>query len=267
MAGRKNNRKSLRDDIIKFAAESYGTSPEYLWRRYPGYAVLRRADNKKWYGIVMDVPRKRLGLSGEGSIDILDIKCGPVLGTSLRMDEGFLPAYHMRRDGWVTVLLDGTVEKETVFSLLEISFELAGTNKRECRRGKERWIIPANPKYYDLPNAFSNEQEIIWKQSNNIAVGDTVYMYAASPFSAVLYKCEATEVDIPFNHVDENLRINRVMRIKLLERFDPSFLTLDRLREHGMETVRGPRRMPESLVYELEGHEESTCLERENDSI
>ena len=254
-ANKKDSVKALRDAVLEFAAENYGTQPEYMWRRYPGDAVLRREDNKKWYGIIMSVSRKRLGLCGDGNVDVLNIKCGQVLGASLRTSDGFLPAYHMRHDSWITVLLDGTVDRDTVCSLLEISYDLTGTRKsvRSRRRGSERWLIPANPKYYDLPNAFSKENEIIWKQSNNIAAGDIVYMYAAAPYSAVLYKCEATKTDIPFDHVDENLRIKRVMKIKLIERFDPSFLTLDRLREHGVETVRGPRRMPESLVYELEG--------------
>lgn len=261
-AGRKKSDGTLKEDILQFALEQYGTQPEYLWKKYPGYAVLRREDNKKWYGVIMDVPRARLGLTGEGRADILDIKCGPVLGSSLRMSEGFLQAYHMNRESWITVLLDGTVEKDTVLSLLEISFEITGAKKsgQLPRRGQEKWIIPANPKYYDVQKAFSENTEIIWKQSNNIAPGDIVYMYVAAPVSAILYKCEATKVDIPHNHVDEHLRIRRVMKIRLLEEYDPAFLPLERLKEHGVCAVRGPRRMPESLLYEIEGRAEELGL-------
>lgn len=42
----------------------------------------------------------------------------------LRKEEGILPAYHMNKEHWITVLLDGTVEKEEICNLIDISFEL-----------------------------------------------------------------------------------------------------------------------------------------------
>ena len=54
-AGRKKSDGTLKEDILQFALEQYGTQPEYLWKKYPGYAVLRREDNKKWYGVIMDL--------------------------------------------------------------------------------------------------------------------------------------------------------------------------------------------------------------------
>jgi len=72
----------------------------------------------------MDVPRGKLGFSGNGVIDILDIKCDPLLIGSLRTEPGFLPAYHMHRGNWITVLLDGSIGTDTVFPLLEMSYNL-----------------------------------------------------------------------------------------------------------------------------------------------
>ncbi|MDO5845222.1 MAG: MmcQ/YjbR family DNA-binding protein [Methanocorpusculum sp.] len=115
-----------RDDIFKYAKEQYGTEPEYLWMKFPTYAILRHHDNKKWYGAVLNVPKSKLGLLGEGSVEILDVKCDPVIIGSLRMKEGILPGYHMSKGNWITVLLDGTVEKNMVFSLLDESFRLTG---------------------------------------------------------------------------------------------------------------------------------------------
>ncbi|MBQ2618079.1 MAG: MmcQ protein, partial [Oscillospiraceae bacterium] len=62
----------LRNQIFAYAEETYGTQPEYLWPRFPDCAVLRRGDNRKWYGIVMDVSREKLGLPGLGRVDILN---------------------------------------------------------------------------------------------------------------------------------------------------------------------------------------------------
>ncbi|MCD8082608.1 MAG: hypothetical protein LUE86_03515 [Clostridiales bacterium] len=47
-----------RQQIFDYAKGKYGTTPEYLWMRYPAYAVLRHQDNEKWYGVVMNVPKK-----------------------------------------------------------------------------------------------------------------------------------------------------------------------------------------------------------------
>lgn len=57
------------------------------------------------------------------------------------------------------------------------------SNKRYGKKPKQRirdynldWIVPANPKYYDVCKAFEQSDEIIWKQSNNILAGDTIYI-------------------------------------------------------------------------------------------
>ncbi len=121
-----NDQVTLLERVLQFALERYGTPPEYLWRTAPAYAVLRRTDSRKWYGVVMDVPRARLGLPGQGKVDILNVKCDPILAASLRGEDGFLPAYHMNRDSWLSVQLDGTVGEETLFSLLADSYRLVG---------------------------------------------------------------------------------------------------------------------------------------------
>ena len=55
---------AFRADIFDYANKKQGTMPEFLWIPFPNYAVLRRPDNKKWYAIVMDVPKNKLGLKG-----------------------------------------------------------------------------------------------------------------------------------------------------------------------------------------------------------
>ena len=40
------------------------------------------------------------------------------------------------------------------------------------------WIIPANPKIYNLSDAIKDLDGIIdWRQHNNFEVGDIVYIY------------------------------------------------------------------------------------------
>lgn len=248
--------KSYRNVVLKFALEQYGTEPEYPWMRLPDYAVIRHTDNKKWYAIVMDVPRNKLGLNGNDLIDILNIKCDPIMNGSLQMQEGFLPAYHMHKGNWITVLLDGSVDKEMIFSLLDMSFAMTGSrNARKKKLGGNRdWIVPLNPKYYDIEAVFAKSENntIIWKQSNNIAAGDIVYLYVAAPFSAIRYKCKAVEVHIPYHYEDGNVSMSHVMRIQLLERYDKEPIGFDMLKEHGVYAVRRPRSIPQNLIRKIE---------------
>lgn len=125
-----NNNFSLRQQIFRFASEQYGTEPEYLWANTPNCAVLRHSSNNKWYAIIMDIPRNKIGLQGNDIVDIINIKCEPVLGDSLRMQEGILPAYHMNKGHWITILLDGTVDINEIFSLIEMSFDLTDKHKK-----------------------------------------------------------------------------------------------------------------------------------------
>ena len=115
-----------RQALMQFIEEQYGAAAEYLWAKYPTYAAFRRHDNKKWFALVMDVPRSKLGMKGEGAIDILDVKCDPIAIGSLRQEPGFYPAYHMNKASWVTAVLDGTVGEEKLKWLLDVSYALAG---------------------------------------------------------------------------------------------------------------------------------------------
>ena len=76
--------------------DKYKTDPEYLWRRFPRYAVLRHDDNRKWYGLIMDVPRENLGLQGKERVDILNVKLSDSFyADMLTRQEGYFKGYHI----------------------------------------------------------------------------------------------------------------------------------------------------------------------------
>ncbi len=118
------------EEIFKYAKEKFGTNPEYLWAKSPNYAVLRNSENSKWCAIVMNIPQKRLGLKGEENIDILDVKCDPILIGSLLGNKGYFPGYHMNKKTWLTLLLDGSIPKDKVFNLIDFSYELTAKKKK-----------------------------------------------------------------------------------------------------------------------------------------
>ena len=114
------------------------------------------------------------------------------------------------------------------------------------------WIIPCNPKYYDIVHAFDDETIIDWKQGAGIIEGDTVYIYVGAPVSAVLFKCKVIETDIPYDYSDKNLTIKALMKIQLQKKYKPDMFTFDVLKnEHGIAAIRGPRGISNSLIEAL----------------
>ena len=245
---------TLRDDVIKYVKKKYKSTPEYLWRRYPEYAVFRHEDNRKWFAIIMDVPRERLGLPGDERVDIINVKPeDPFLADILIQQEGFFKGYHFSKGNWVSILLDGSVPQETIFGLIDDSFAAtASAQKKQKMRPPKEWIVPANPKYYDVEHMFDHKKETEWKQGSGIKTGDTVYMYVAAPVSAILYKCKVQKTNIPCNYSDEHLTVKELMTIRLLKRFKPDEFPFAVLKEeYGIFAVRGPRGIPHSLSEAL----------------
>ena len=195
-----------------------------------------------------------MGLPYTDPVDVINLKVDDLFFRDMLIREpGITPAYHMNKQHWVSVLLDGTVPGERVFELIDMSYlATASAKKKEKIRPAKEWIVPANPKFYDIEHAFSGTKEIDWKQGRGIRVGDTVFLYAAAPVSAILYQCRVTETDIPYDYRDRSLTITALMKLRLQKRYKPSAFTFERLKEaYGIFAVRGPRGIPHSLSEAL----------------
>lgn len=243
-----------RQTLYDYIKDKYKSSPEYPWKRYPDNAVFRHSDNSKWFALVMTVEMTKLGLHSPDPVDVVNLKVDDMFFRDMIIqEEGIMPAYHMNKMHWVTVLLDGTVPDDRVYDLLDISFlATASSKKKEKFRAPKEWIIPANPKYYDIVHAFDDTDEIRWKQGSGIKAGDTVYMYVAAPVSAVLYQCKVLETGIPWDYQDGKLTVKSLMTIKLQKRYPPERFTFTALKEeYGIYAVRGPRGIPNSLSQAL----------------
>lgn len=113
-----------REAIRRYAEDNFNTKTERLWAKSPNHEVLRHGHNRKWYAIIMDVKKCKVGLEGDEMIDVLDIKCDTNMVSFLALQKGFSPAYHMNKEHWLTVILDGTVKDDEIFSLLDTSYEM-----------------------------------------------------------------------------------------------------------------------------------------------
>lgn len=115
-----------RAELEAYIGEYYNTDPDYPWEDTPDAAVFRHRGNRKWFALIMRVKREKLGLPGPGDIDIVNLKCGPIVMGSMLPEPGFFPAYHMSKAHWISAALDGSAGDEKIRLLLDMSFEMTG---------------------------------------------------------------------------------------------------------------------------------------------
>lgn len=244
-SGHQANR--LADEIFAL----FGDTPLFPWDKYDGYGVFKNPKNDKWYALIMNIDKSKLDKKLQGNIDVINLKLDKNEIQALLKCEGFYPAYHMNKKSWITITLDDTVDDEKIMSLIEKSHYFTLGKRGKYKGNHQAWLVPANPKYFDIIKAFQQNEEIIWKQSAKIKADDIVYMYVGAPYSAVLYQCIVTEADIDYDYQDKNLKISKVMRIKKLQQFDENLLTFRVLNGLGVRAIRGPRDCPQEVIQWL----------------
>lgn len=146
--------------VIRYVREEYGGELEFLWEDLTA-AIWRNGANRKWYGLIMRVAGRRLGLATEGEVEILDLRfekgmarefvaerqaaegatagaldMGDVAAGALGMGDvapgsgaGILLGYHMNKDNWITVVLDAGVATEEILALIDQSHRIVAAGK------------------------------------------------------------------------------------------------------------------------------------------
>ena len=126
-----------KQEFLDACHNAYGTVPDYPFDDWMESAVLRHADTRKWYAIVLHVARHRLGLAGDGEIDVVNLKLPIEMFGSFGAADGVYPAYHMNKLHWISLVL-GEATDETVRFLTGVSYEATRAGKRKSKRnGKE----------------------------------------------------------------------------------------------------------------------------------
>lgn len=111
--------------VLQYVREVYRDEPEFLWPRFPGNAVFRRKDTGKWYGALLTLSRRKLGLDSDETVEILDLRIKPEDLAALIDGERYFPGYHMNKKHWFTMCLEGSIPFEEICRRIEASYELA----------------------------------------------------------------------------------------------------------------------------------------------
>lgn len=118
--------------ILDYAKENYGAEPEFLWNTHD--AVLRHSDNRKWFAALLTLRRDKLGLDGDELTEVLNLKCDHVMIGALIKQDGYFPAWHMSKEHWISIVLDGTVDTKEIIPLLDLSYNMT---KQIAKRKKK----------------------------------------------------------------------------------------------------------------------------------
>lgn len=122
-----------RAELKRFILDNYNAESDHPWMKYPNYEVFRHSNNNKWFALIMDVPKRKLGLQTDGILDVVNFKCEPILLGTFREERGFFPAYHMSKGSWITVALDGSVSEDKIKMLLDMSFDATSLKRKALK--------------------------------------------------------------------------------------------------------------------------------------
>lgn len=112
-------------DIIAYVKNTYGAELEFLWEKFPDNAIWRRKDNKKWYGLMLTVSKRKLGIESDETAEIVVLRMKPEELELLQDNEKYFPGYHMNKKRWCTVILDHSVPSHDLYRRIDQSYLLA----------------------------------------------------------------------------------------------------------------------------------------------
>ena len=121
-----------KQSFLDYCHNKFGTSPDYPFDEDLETAVLRHADNRKWFALLMKVSRRKFGFDSDKTVDVVNLKLPFEMFGSFGKADGVYPAYHMNNLHWISVLLSDATD-ETIAFLTGVSYE---ATKDRSRRKK-----------------------------------------------------------------------------------------------------------------------------------
>lgn len=111
--------------IIDYIKNKYGDNLEYLWENALNNAIWRNKENNKWYGLLVVLQEKKLGINSDRIIDIIDLRYQKDKIDEIIDCKKIFRGYHMNKNSWITIKLDGSVGIEEIYKLIDNSYNLS----------------------------------------------------------------------------------------------------------------------------------------------
>lgn len=111
--------------IIDYVNDAYHDKPEFLWKKTPNNAIVRRKDTKKWYAVILTISKAKLGFDTNEIVEIIDLRGSPDEIARLIDGQHYLLGYHMNKKHWYTMCLDHSISTEEICNRIDKSYLLA----------------------------------------------------------------------------------------------------------------------------------------------
>jgi len=111
--------------VIKYIKEKYNDNLEFLWKKSPNNAIIRRKDTTKWYAVFMTISKNKLGFASSQTVEILNMHLKPQKAEELILTGKYFPAYHMNKSHWISAILDDNADFSEICRLVDESYTLA----------------------------------------------------------------------------------------------------------------------------------------------
>lgn len=112
-------------EIIKYVKEKYNGELEYLWKKFPENAIWRNKRNNKWYGLLLVISERKLGLESDKIIEIIDLRYSKDNIKEIIDNNKIFPGYHMNKESWITIRLNGDMNTKKILELIDNSYKLS----------------------------------------------------------------------------------------------------------------------------------------------
>ena len=112
-------------EVIKYIKEKYHDDLEFLWEKFPNDAIWRNKQNNKWYGLILTIDENKLGIKSSKKVEIIDLRYPKEDIKNIVDNKKIFPGYHMNKNSWLTIKLDGIVTLQEIYKLIDISYELS----------------------------------------------------------------------------------------------------------------------------------------------
>ncbi len=107
---------------IDYIRQKYSAKAEFLWAETPNCAIFRKNATGKWFAVIMTIGKRKLGIDEDGFIEVMNLKDAPESILRIVDKKSYFPAYHMNKKHWYTLLLDGSIPKDELFTCIDNSY-------------------------------------------------------------------------------------------------------------------------------------------------
>ena len=110
-----------KEEIIKYCLTLEDTFKDCPFPNDSDSVTMKHGKNKKWFALIMNVNDKLY----------LNVKTDPNYSDILRNTYNYIiPAYHMNKEHWISVVLDGSVGDGKTLDFLDMSYDLIDTGRK-----------------------------------------------------------------------------------------------------------------------------------------